>query len=81
MISYQDALADRPVLHTDRLLLRRPDERDIPAIVDIAGDWEVARRLARMPHPYTISNARFFLDVVVPSELVGRSSGTPQNES
>ncbi|WP_255602592.1 GNAT family N-acetyltransferase [Glacieibacterium megasporae] len=40
------------------------------AIVDIAGDWEVARRLARMPHPYTISNAQFFIDVVVPSELV-----------
>ena len=70
MTGYQDALADRPILHTDRLLLRRPDERDIPAIVDIAGDWEVARRLARMPHPYTISNARFFLGVVVPSELV-----------
>lgn len=60
--------ADAPMLETPRLRLRQPAERDIPAIIAIAGDWEVARRLARMPHPYTLADARFFLDRVVTSE-------------
>ncbi len=68
--AFVTALAARPVLHTSRLCLRTPVEADIPAIIAIAGDWEVARRLARMPHPYTAEHARYFLDVVVPAELV-----------
>lgn len=39
-------------------------------IVSIVGDWEVARRLARVPHPYGPDDARFFLDQVVPAEWV-----------
>lgn len=70
MQRYQEALSICPVLLTDRLLLRRPGEQDIAAIIEIAGDWEVASRLARMPHPYTVSDARFFLDAIVPTELV-----------
>ena len=34
----------------------------------IAGDWQVARRLSRVPHPYTAEDARFFLDHVVTTE-------------
>ena len=58
------------VLTTPRLVLRRPDNRDIDSIVAIAGDWEVARRLVRMPYPYTRDHARFFLDAIVPTERV-----------
>jgi hypothetical protein len=61
---------DRPTLETERLILRRPDTTDIEAIVTIAGDWEIARRLARIPHPYSEEDARFFLDRVVPNEWV-----------
>ena len=68
--AYEKALASRPVLHTARFVLRMPIEQDIPAIVAIAGDWEVASRLARMPHPYSEENARFFLAEIVPAELV-----------
>ena len=57
------------MLETPRLRLRRPEERDIKTIVAIAGDWEVARRLSRMPHPYDTSHASFFLDEVVTTEL------------
>lgn len=67
--AYADALLTRPVLHTPRLVLRTPTEADIPAIVAIAGDWEVARRLGRMPHPYGEPDARFFLDLILPAEL------------
>jgi RimJ/RimL family protein N-acetyltransferase len=77
--TYDDALAHLPVLHTSRLVLRRPTEQDVPAIVEIAGDWEVASRLARMPHPYSEENARFFLEEIVPKEMtwsiIERASG------
>ncbi len=55
-------------LDTRRLFLRRPTEQDAEAISAIAGDWEVARRPGRMPHPYTDADYRFFLDHVVPNE-------------
>lgn len=70
MHGYQQALANRPALRTGRLLLRRPTERDLPAIVAIAGDRAVASQLARVPHPYAEADGRFFLDAVVPAELV-----------
>lgn len=69
MQRYRQALADRPVLYTARLQLRRPGEQDLAAIVAIVGDWEVANRLARVPYPYGEADARFFLNTVVPSEL------------
>lgn len=61
---------DCPVLETERLLLRRPRAEDIGSIIAIAGDWEVARRLTRVPHPYDETDALFFLDVIVPNEWV-----------
>jgi RimJ/RimL family protein N-acetyltransferase len=64
------SIAGQPVLETERLLLRRPDDGDIDAIIAIAGDWEVARRLGRVPHPYGASDARFFLDTIVANEWV-----------
>src|SRR3954469_4661788 len=55
---------------TTRLVMRRPIESDMPPIIEPANDWEVARRLGRLPHPDGIVDARFFLDEVVPNELV-----------
>lgn len=61
-------MKDRPTLETERLILRRPEERDIPAIIAIAGDLEVSRHLSRVPYPYTEADAHFFLAEVVPHE-------------
>ncbi len=63
-------LDHRPEMTTERLLLRRPNDGDVDAIVSIVGDWEVARRLARVPHPYGPTDAGFFLKQIVPSEWV-----------
>lgn len=60
----------RPVLTTRRLVLRRPGEGDIPAIIDVAGDLRVSRTLARVPHPYGEADARYFLEQIEPRELV-----------
>jgi len=55
-------------LDTARLHLRRPVELNADSIISIAGDWEIARRLARVPHPYSEADVRFFLNHVVPKE-------------
>ena len=52
---------DRSILTTDRLVLRRPREADIPALVALADNRHVADMLARMPHPYGLGEARSFL--------------------
>lgn len=50
------------VLEAPRLRLRRLSEEDIPALVEGAGAWEVARYTALIPHPYTEADARTFLE-------------------
>lgn len=66
-------------LDTARLRLRQPVEQDAGAIISIASDWEVARRLSRVPHPYTDVDVRVFFDHVVPNEptwaILWRQSG------
>ena len=52
---------DRPVLVTERLVLREPRESDIPSLVLLADNHHVAQMLARMPHPYGEAEARAFL--------------------
>jgi RimJ/RimL family protein N-acetyltransferase len=59
---------DSDELFTDRLHLRRPVETDAAATLAIVGDWEVARRLGRVPHPYEQSHFDDFLEQVVPKE-------------
>jgi RimJ/RimL family protein N-acetyltransferase len=63
-------MSEHPDLATNRLLLRLPNHGDVDAIVGIVGEWDVARRLARVPHPYSPADARAFLDHVVPAEWV-----------
>ena len=43
---------ERPVLVTQRLVMRAPNESDIAALVQLADNRHVAQMLARMPHPY-----------------------------
>ena len=69
MKGYRAALTDQPVLYTPRLILRRPTEGDVPAIVAMAGDREVASRLARIPHPCREADAIHFPKTIVPTAL------------
>jgi len=48
-------------LETERLLLRPPGRRDIPAIVPLANDYDVAKNLSRMPHPYAEQDGENFV--------------------
>jgi RimJ/RimL family protein N-acetyltransferase len=41
-----------PTLKTERLVLRAFTPRDAPDVQRLAGEWEVARTLLSVPHPY-----------------------------
>jgi RimJ/RimL family protein N-acetyltransferase len=43
---------------TQRLLLRPPEEADLPAIAGLLDDLAVSRMLARVPHPYRLDHAQ-----------------------
>ena len=82
----------RPDLTTARLLLRQPTMADIDAIVGGIGQWEVSRRLATAPHPYSRQDALFFLEQILPQhwgwgitlagnpELIGVVGLTPRQD-
>ena len=62
-------------LETERLLLRPPIEADADALTQLANDYDVAKNLSRLPHPYTRADAGFFLEKV----KEGRAAGTDFN--
>ena len=45
-------MVERPVLRTERLLLRPFVLGDAPVVQHLAGDWEVASKMLNLPHPY-----------------------------
>lgn len=48
---------------TPRLLLRAFRHEDVPDFVPLIGDWEVARWLARVPHPYTAADGHGWVEL------------------
>jgi RimJ/RimL family protein N-acetyltransferase len=50
-----------PTLHTARLTLGGLGEHDVPALIALAGAFEIADTTATIPHPYTQDDARIFL--------------------
>lgn len=50
-----------PILETERLRLRPLAEADLSAIVLLANDRDVAEMTARIPHPYSLADARAWL--------------------
>lgn len=58
-------------LTTERLTLRVPRMEDAAAITSLVGDLDVSRWLTRVPHPYTLADARHFI-----SQFEGRRHNT-----
>ena len=57
-------------IETDRLRLSAPDRADASAMIEHANDYEVARRLARLPHPYGAREADHFFEHIATEESV-----------
>src|SRR6476620_3488977 len=53
--------ANLPVLETERLVLRAPRLDDAEAIATLINDRRIADNLARVPHPYTLTDAEAFI--------------------
>jgi ribosomal-protein-alanine N-acetyltransferase len=51
-------------IRTDRLVLKKPEDDDKGAIVEQIGDWEVAKWLSRVPHPYTAADADDWFKII-----------------
>ncbi|MPZ38187.1 MAG: GNAT family N-acetyltransferase [Rhizobiales bacterium] len=68
-----------PVIATERLVLRAPGVDDAKAIKSLINDRRIAENTARMPHPYTLKDARTFIDAVAngsePAFLVTLADG------
>ena len=52
-----DAVATRPTIRTQRLLLRPLALADAPRLADLADDFEVVKTTGGMPFPYTLAEA------------------------
>ena len=48
-------------LESARLRLRPPTPDDVGALMALAGEWEVVKYTARMPHPYTQADAETWI--------------------
>lgn len=49
---------------TQHLRLRPLTAADAPEIARLAGDWDIARMTALIPHPYTLADAQSFIAAV-----------------
>jgi RimJ/RimL family protein N-acetyltransferase len=50
-----------PILKTERLVLRAPRREDAADIVRLINDRRIAENTARIPHPYTATDAEAFI--------------------
>ena len=60
-----------PIVETERLLLRPPHEDDVEDIAALANNYNVAKMLSSMPHPYFAEDAREFIDRVKRASVHG----------
>ncbi|WP_299809661.1 GNAT family N-acetyltransferase [uncultured Roseibium sp.] len=64
-----------PVIVSERLVLRPPRLEDLDRCAELLGDYEVARMLSRVPHPYDIERGRTSLQASVDSWADWKTAG------
>ena len=53
-----------PAIRTERLKLRAPTPVDAPRIAQLCNDADIPRMTTRMPWPYDLADAEYFVDAV-----------------
>ncbi len=64
MTSETTTLDTGAAIATARLLLRRPDERDVADMARLANNWNVVCNTSRLPFPYREEHARAFIAIL-----------------
>lgn len=59
-----------PIIETDRLILRAPRPQDAEPIAHYLNDFDVSGNLARVPHPYFLTDAQAWLRTQHPDVAV-----------
>lgn len=65
----------RAQMKTDRLLLRWVTMEDAPRLTELADNWNVARMLSRLPHPYPKNGAAEW--IATHEDARARGKGSP----
>ncbi|MBC7814665.1 MAG: GNAT family N-acetyltransferase [Burkholderiales bacterium] len=60
-----------PTLETQRLIMRRPELTDAPSIQVLAADYDIAKNLLQMPHPYPEGGASSWINSAHEAEREG----------
>ena len=60
------------VIETARLRIRSYRDDDLAALVALAGNWEIARWVGTIPHPYTEADGREWIARVQENHATGR---------
>jgi ribosomal-protein-alanine N-acetyltransferase len=60
------------ILKTERLILRPFRQDDAGPVRELASNWNVARMLARVPHPYSVEDAESWIASQRQTKLEGR---------
>lgn len=58
-----------PVLRSSRLMLRPLNDSDASRIHCLVNDFNVVRWMSRIPYPYTVADALYFIEKVTPLEI------------
>lgn len=51
-------------IRTERLVLRHLRDKDAPALAKAANNYEVVRWLSLLPYPYTVEDAKWFINSI-----------------
>jgi [ribosomal protein S5]-alanine N-acetyltransferase len=60
-------------LETERLLLRPPEAGDAAFITPLIGDYDVAKNLSRVPHPYSEADAMAYIEKTAQERAKGEA--------
>jgi len=55
------AVTEAPILETERLIIRRLKMTDSARVQLLANDYDIARMVTLMPHPYTLQDAQSWI--------------------
>jgi RimJ/RimL family protein N-acetyltransferase len=65
-------MATETIFETARLRIRCHRDGDLPNLVALVGNWEVARWVSLMPYPYAEQDGRYWIETVKADHATGR---------